>query len=166
MDLYNAARKGKASRVRQLLQRGESPNEKKEDNWNWKSLPAAASMGHSEVVGDLIAANANSNVSFETGDHTYGSTQANIYDGNIVLTPLHYAAKNGHLKVVKQLIEAGANVNAVVSDVSPLYCAAQKNQLEVVQELIRAGADINGSSGDGQTIGRFGCQRKRIDNRR
>jgi len=153
MDLYNAARKGKASRVRQLLQRGESPNEKKEDNWNWKSLPAAASMGHSEVVGDLM------------------------------LTPLHYAAKNGHLKVVKQLIEAGANVNAVVSDVSPLYCAAQKNQLEVVQELIRAGADINGSSGvswvysayvcckerrasDGQTIGRFGCQRKRIDNRR
>ena len=60
------------------------------------------------------------------------------------ITPLIFAAGEGHTEIVKELIAKGADVN--VKDekgFSPLMHAAFRGRTETVKELIAKGADIN-----------------------
>jgi len=60
------------------------------------------------------------------------------------MTPLHYAAQNGHLSVVEYLVNQKADINAKdYGKMTPLHYAAQNGHLSVVEYLINQKADIN-----------------------
>ena len=60
------------------------------------------------------------------------------------MTPLHYAADEGHTEVVELLIANGADMNAKDEDEStPLHLAAYWGGKDIVELLIAAGADVN-----------------------
>jgi len=63
--------------------------------------------------------------------------------GAIRMTPLHFAAKNGHTETVNLLLAAGADMKAEDSDgMTPLHYAAIKGHTETVNALLAAGAKI------------------------
>ena len=58
------------------------------------------------------------------------------------VTPVYFAAQEGHTHVVMELIKAGADVNQASSlGFTPLYVAAQQGHEGIVAVLIQAGAD-------------------------
>ena len=58
------------------------------------------------------------------------------------VTPVYFAAQEGHTHVVMELIKAGADVNQASSlGITPLYVAAQQGHEGIVALLIQAGAD-------------------------
>jgi ankyrin repeat protein len=60
------------------------------------------------------------------------------------MTPLFWAAKNGHPDVVALLLERGAAMNPLRQDgVTPIFIAAQEGQRKVVALLLRHGGDAN-----------------------
>jgi len=60
------------------------------------------------------------------------------------MTPLHWAAANGHLSVVEYLVNQKADINAKDKDRwTPLHSAAEKGHLSVVEYLVNQKADIN-----------------------
>ena len=60
------------------------------------------------------------------------------------MTPLHYAADEGHTEVVELLIANGADVNAKDENGrTPLHLATYWGEKEIVELLIAAGADVN-----------------------
>ena len=59
------------------------------------------------------------------------------------LTPLMYAAANGHPGLVKKLIKAGADVNLVKKNSTALQLAARCGHYKCVESLIEAGANVN-----------------------
>ena len=62
------------------------------------------------------------------------------------ITPIYWAAVNGHTEVAKLLLDHKANVNARVTDGdTPLYIAAQNGHTEVVKLLLDHKADVNAS---------------------
>ena len=66
------------------------------------------------------------------------------------MTPLHYAADNGHLSVVEYLVNQKAYINAQSSGYpsgTPLHLAACKGHLSVVEYLVNQKADINAKDG-------------------
>jgi len=71
------------------------------------------------------------------------------YEG---VTPLMYAAQNGHLRTVEILIDSGANVNAMpFTSGSALLGASISGHVYVVDTLILNGADINTQNFQGQS---------------
>lgn len=88
-------------------------------------LGFACSIGHLEIVVDLIKAGADVNT---------------IDQKN---TPLTIACNCGYLQIVKELIKAGADVNLQNGENTPLTVAYVKNNFKIVQELIKAGAVPN-----------------------
>jgi ankyrin repeat protein len=60
------------------------------------------------------------------------------------MTPLHYAADEGHTEVVELLIANGADVNAEDEEGwTPFHLAAYWGGKDIVELLIAAGADVN-----------------------
>jgi ankyrin repeat protein len=62
------------------------------------------------------------------------------------MTPLHYAAQQGHAKVVEVLIAAGADADARTTgtNLTPLWLAAYRGKLDAVKALARApGCKVN-----------------------
>jgi cytohesin len=60
------------------------------------------------------------------------------------MTPLHYAADEGHTEVVELLIANGADVNAKDEEGwTPFHLAAYWGGKDIVELLIAAGADVN-----------------------
>jgi len=65
------------------------------------------------------------------------------------MTPLHYAAWNGHLSVVEYLVNQKADINAKnKNNWTPLHYAAQNGHLSVVEYLVNQKADINAKNSD------------------
>ena len=65
------------------------------------------------------------------------------------MTPLHYAADEGHTEVVELLIANGVEVNGKDEDGRiPLHFAANSGHKEVVELLINNDADMNAKSYD------------------
>lgn len=105
MDIFQAARTGNVTRIRELLaaeptiasrrafvnqqKRNEEPSED-----CLTPLHFAAAGGHETVVRILIAAGADINFQNPNGD-----------------SPLHYAAINGQAHIVTALMQAGADIN-------------------------------------------------------
>lgn len=68
------------------------------------------------------------------------------------MTPLLYAARDGHTEIAQMLIAAGAKVNlADVNKITPLLMALTNNQPDTADLLIRNSADINASDFWGRT---------------
>ena len=66
------------------------------------------------------------------------------------MTPLHYAADEGHTEVVELLIANGADVNAKDdSGWTPLHRAVSKVHNKIAKLLIEEGADVNTVNKDG-----------------
>jgi ankyrin repeat protein len=71
------------------------------------------------------------------------------YEG---ITPLMYAAQNGHLEVAEILIHNGADVNARPADgVTALIAATRFNHEDVIDTLIHYGALMNVKTNDSAT---------------
>jgi len=64
--------------------------------------------------------------------------------GEYDLTPLHYAANNGHLSVIEYLVNQKADISKKgKDDCSPLHLAASNGHLDVVEYLVNQKADKN-----------------------
>ena len=69
------------------------------------------------------------------------------------MTPLFFAANEGHVQVAEFLISAGADVNAKnMFDRTPLYRAAYWGKKEIAEILIAKGADVNTQQRDGTPL--------------
>jgi len=68
------------------------------------------------------------------------------------MTPLLYAARDGHLDSVKILVDAKADVNlAEANAITPLVIAINNNQVPVAKYLIEHGADLNAADWYGRS---------------
>ncbi len=78
-------------------------------------------------------------------DYTYNVD----VQGQYGLTPLHYAAQNGHADIAAYLLLKGANVNGLsYAGGTPLHSAAEKRYWATATLLLLAGADPDGGSLD------------------
>ncbi|XP_020736573.2 ankyrin repeat domain-containing protein 31 [Odocoileus virginianus] len=90
--LHVAARRGRLSLVKALIDSGADVN--LQDNAGWTPLHNAASKGWSDVIVELLKAGANVNCENVDG-----------------ILPLHDAVANNHLKAAEILLQHGANPN-------------------------------------------------------
>jgi ankyrin repeat protein len=68
------------------------------------------------------------------------------------MTPLMYAAREGHLDAAKALLDAGSDVNAVDKNaITPLFMAISNNHMDMAHLLIDRGANINAVDWYGRT---------------
>ncbi|GIJ89202.1 hypothetical protein Asppvi_008132 [Aspergillus pseudoviridinutans] len=126
--LISAAWNGHESVVLLLLEHGCDP-ETRDSIFGQTALSWAAWKGQEGVVRILLEKQA----STDTLD-------------KLEMTPLHYAALNGHATVVRQLLESGADIECRHDDFdcTPLSLAAWTGRQAVVQLLLDKGADLQG----------------------
>jgi Ca-activated chloride channel family protein len=120
--LYQAAERGRADVVKQLLVGGLDPNE--EDKDGRTALMVAASKGQTETARVLLEGGADINARDNKG-----------------YTALMYAVQAGHTDIVKLLLEKGADPNLKGKDgKTALVLATEKGNADIVQMLRTAGA--------------------------
>src|SRR6185503_11481425 len=68
------------------------------------------------------------------------------------MTPLHFAARDGHAQAVTALLDAGADINKKSADGNtPLLIALINGQFDVAMQFVEKGAKVN-VAGDGYGI--------------
>ena len=171
--LVRAAEGGYATKVRELLEGGASPNSiacrrvgefyggsiqckagRAEPDFTYRgtnfgppkltALQAAAGSGHLEIVEILITGGASINPSAP---------------GPLGRTPLQAAAEGRHGGIVQRLLAAGAEINARASRMTgrtALQAASGAGDNEIVQILLGNGADVNAPAS--QYVGRTALQ--------
>lgn len=98
-------------------------------------LYIAATVGHTDVVRELLARNA---------DFTIGDADSSL--------PIHLAAAGGHIDVMDQLLGHGGNIDAVDRNgTTPLIFALTRQQPAAALWLIDLGADVKRANGQGVT---------------
>ena len=116
-ELLEAARKGDARRVRELLDKGANVNAR--DEYGLAPLHVAAFNGQLDVARLLIDRGADVNAIDELGE-----------------TPLHWAAFNGHVDVARLLLERGADASVRDDEgKTPLDLAREKGHVEVARVI-------------------------------
>jgi ankyrin repeat protein len=76
------------------------------------------------------------------------------------LTPLHYAANDGHVWVAHLLLTEGAEASPRTSSgLTPLHIAAAQGYAKVAEVLLAHGAEINSQTNDGVTPLSFAASR-------
>jgi outer membrane protein assembly factor BamB len=115
-DLWTAAKKGDATAVKALLDKGADVNAK--TAYGVTALGFAADKGHLEVVKLLL-------------EH---EADVNVKDTFYQATPLTWALSRNHAAIVKALLEAGADA----ADAA-LRTAAATGSLEVVRAILETG---------------------------
>lgn len=125
--MVDAAKRGDAAAVRELIQQGADVNEAYGDGMT--ALHWAAQRGDFEIAQLLIAAGANLQAGTRIGHYT----------------ALHLASRTGSAPVVEALLKAGSEVNATTtnSGATPLHLAAESGNAEVIGLLTEHGADLN-----------------------
>ena len=122
--LLEACTKGNLPRVKELLDRGCSPNGT-EGALGGTPLTVSARAGHRNVVSHLIKSGADVLLKHHR-------------------SALHYALEGGHVMVAVALLNAGANINEVDDNgFSPLMWAARGGHHDIVSFLIASGADVD-----------------------
>lgn len=153
--LMLAARTGTPDAIGVLLEAGADVNAR--ETWGGTTaLMWAVSEGHVEAASSLIAAGADVNarshyVAAANGRGFEGRTPAANGTGPEVaefasgwLTPLMFAAREGHVELARLLVGAGADVDAVAGDgKTPLALAIFNGGYGVASFLVDSGADVN-----------------------
>jgi len=125
--LRQAAARGHADVVRDLVARGCNPNTG--DGRGWTAVHHACEFGQLEVLTTLQDV-CGLDLDID-GDDNYG------------WTPLYNAATNAHGEVVRALLAAGAAVNEPTKrGRTVLHCTVSCGHAAVARELLAAGADI------------------------
>lgn len=163
MRLHDAIRSGDAIAVRRLIADGEMIDQIDKGH---RPLTLAATIGHFEIVQELIVAGANPNATNAAG---VAAIHVARDPATLVLlinagadidapsetrgtTPLHAASASGIVAMVKVLLDRGADVNPVDANEETALMAAVKNRaVAIVRELIAAGADIERRNKYGST---------------
>lgn len=162
-DFLEAVEKGEFHKVETLLNRGMDPNTTDRDGHTM--LMKAARLGHSEVVGLLLARKASVARQSPSGDTALmhaclggnlGIVRMLIEAGAPVnprgWTPLHYAAYGGTGPVVRLLLQHGAEVEAVAPNgYTPIMMAARNGNQDTTRALLNAKADLGQRDPSGQT---------------
>lgn len=130
-QLYHAAEVGEFAIVRELLRKGEDPNER--NMHGWTPLMIAVAERHLDTARLLLEKGGSPN-------------RSNLFGRNSLM----FAAIQGDEDLVRELLAHGANPDLNESnDPSALSVAAQRGHLEVVRMLLEAGADATLRDDDG-----------------
>src|SRR5687767_1343967 len=162
--LMTASRTGAPDVLRVLLDRGADVNAR-EPEFGQTALMIAVRENHDAAVGILLAAGALPDAQTRTGPVPpfvppckgtgCGSEGVGINRGGLPdrgrrlevkggMTPLLYAARDGHTEVARLLVAAGADVELPdANGIRPLLTAALNNQLGVARLLVDRGAQVN-----------------------
>jgi ankyrin repeat protein len=156
----DAAQRGDADVVRQLLRNGADVNAAQGDGMS--ALHWAAMNGRPDIVGVLLYAGANPESTTRLGGYTalhlasragQAGAIARLLEGKANagavtatgVTALHFAAAAGRPGAVDALVQYGAEVDApTTADAqTPLMWATAFNRLETMKALLEAGADVS-----------------------
>ena len=156
----DAAQRGDADVVRQLLRNGADVNAAQGDGMS--ALHWAAMNGRPDIVGVLLYAGANPESTTRLGGYTalhlasragQAGAIARLLEGKANagavtatgVTALHFAAAAGRPDAVEALVQYGAEVDAptTVDTQTPLMWATAFNRLETMKALLEAGADVS-----------------------
>jgi ankyrin len=171
--LMTAIRSGSTPAVQSLLASGANANAV-EPQLRVTPLMLAAETGSAEMVRALLGRGADIAARTRTGatpdrkmpcidkagcgSHGVGIIRGGLPDQGYLppipgdMTPLMYAAREGHIDAAKALIDAGADVNAVDKNViTPLFMAISNNRIDMARMLIDRGANINAVDWYGRT---------------
>jgi uncharacterized protein len=168
--LMMAARSGCADCVKLLLAKGSNVSAR-DEAFDLTALALAAWSGNAESVAHLIRAGADVNASTRLGPEPKfvdpNAGRASHGDGILrggvpergsrparagQMTPLHYAAREGHTAVVKLLVESGARIEQPEANgVRALLLAIMNDRTETARYLIEQGADVNADDWYGRT---------------
>jgi len=165
--LMTAARTGKADAVKLLLDRG-AIVDAKERTRGQTALMWAATENHLDVARLLLVRGANVNAqtdvtipdgmesSIARPDGTramsanIGAAGPGVYRARAIpspsgaMTPLLFAAREGHAEMARMLVEAKANLNLPSANgTPPLVVAIIDNHIQLARYLVEAGADPN-----------------------
>ncbi len=169
--LMMASRVGTLDAVRLLLERGATVDAK-DQTYQQTALMVAVRANHPDVVRLLIEVGADVSAKTRTGQtppwvlpnsvpgfgHGVGIVRGGLpargsrqpIPGS--LSPLLYAARDGHLEVAKLLLAAKVDVNQTDANaITPLIMAIVNNRLEVARLLMENGADIQAADWYGRT---------------
>lgn len=168
--LMAAVRGGSAEAVEALLQRG-AVVDASEPHYRQTALMIAVREDHPDIVQVLINHKADVNAQTRLGDvpkfrlpsSNRGSHGTGIVRGGWpargmrnpasgLMTPLLYAARDGHLKSAELLLAAGADVEKrEANEITPLVMAITNGNFDLANLLIAHGAKINEADFYGQT---------------
>ena len=127
--IHYAASNGYVSVLKQLLEKGVSPDLKNDRGLTPLHHASLNEDGHNEVAKLLLQKGADPN--------------SLSRDKN---TPIYFATETGNAEIVKLLIQNGANVNSLNKDnTTPLHVAAALGDLEISKMLIENGANVESS---------------------
>jgi ankyrin repeat protein len=150
--LMYASYKGDVKRLRWLLARNVSVDKqchKDSVGQCSNALMFASAEGHLNIVCELLAKNADTNI-------------GRISDG---CTSLMWATTKGHLDIVHELILYGAKINALRKNgLNALMMGCEAGHLNIVTKLIEEGAQINSKTYDLEmTPFMFACQAGQLE---
>jgi uncharacterized protein len=170
--LMTAARTGTPAGLRVLLERGATVDAR-EPEFGQTALMIAVREHHDAAVQILLEAGASANAQTRKGPTPNfvppckgtgcGSEGVGINRGGLPdrgrraevkggMTPLLYAARDGHLSAARRLVEAGADLElADANGMRPLLMALLNNQLAVARFLLSKGANVNADDFWGRT---------------
>ena len=168
--LLMAARKGCADCVQSLLAKG-ADVKVRDKEFDQTALTLAAWSGNAQSVALLIRAGADVNAQTRLGPMPAfvepGAGRASHGDGILrggvpergsrppragSMTPLHYAARQGHTAVATLLVASGARIDQPEANgVRPLLLAIMNDHADTARYLIEHGANVNADDWYGRT---------------
>ncbi|HEX4998511.1 MAG TPA: ankyrin repeat domain-containing protein [Terriglobia bacterium] len=171
--LMTATRSGSVDAARAILDRNVNPDTT-EPQLQLTALMIAAENGFTDVVRILVERKATIDVRSRAGatpsrkmpcagQTGCGSHGVGIVRGGLPtqgyqppipgsMTPLMFAAREGHVDAARLLLDAGADVNAVDKNgITPLFMAISNNRVPMARLLIDRGADIHARDWYGRT---------------
>jgi ankyrin repeat protein len=171
--LMVATRTGDLKSVRALLDHGAKANAV-DPQLQATALMLAAEAGYTDIVQALIERDADVHARTRTGttpapklpcidktgcgSHGVGIVRGGLPEQGIrapipgAMTPLMFAAREGHIEAARLILAAGADVNEIdKNNIGPLLMAISNNRIEMARFLIEKGADIHTADWYGRT---------------
>lgn len=143
--LMTAARTGDVQTVKALLDAGAVVDAR--EDWHGQTpMMWAAAQKHSEVIALLeeYGAQVNATSSLEEWERQITMEPRDKWLPPGVMSPLHFAAREGCLDCITTLLELGADIDTTTpKGITPLLFAIINGHYDAAWELIESGADVN-----------------------